>query len=373
MGRRKLGSLGSQVLGRQRGLILCSLWIAACATAQQSDPAVFTADVSLVSLPVTVKDAQGAPVGDLEREDFRVLEAGEPREIAVFERRTDRSLSVALLLDASVSTAVELRYEKDSAGRFLERLLGQGSQPADAAAVFSFSSETTVLTGFTHDHEELAAALEGIRPENGTSVYDAIMLASRELQDREGRRVIILITDGGDTTSSLRFADALRAAHAAEAAIYPLIVLPIRSDAGRNRGGEHALIALAENTGGEAFVQHDVQDLDAAFGEILRNLRTQYLLGYYPPEGEFTSADAFREVQVRVDREGAAVLVRNGYFAKSPVERPIKRRRTAARIHLRTVPQAGAEDDQATEAPEAVTRPPRRTPGRRVPIIRPGP
>ena len=155
--------------------------------------------------------------------------------------------------------------------------------------------------------------------------------------------------------------------------IYPLIVLPIRSDAGRNRGGEHALIALAENTGGEAFVQHDVQDLDAAFGEILRNLRTQYLLGYYPPEGEFTSTDAFREVQVRVAREGAAVLVRNGYFAKGPVERPIKRRRTAAQIYLRTVPQADAEDDQSTEAPEAVTRPPRRTPGRRVPIIRPGP
>lgn len=373
MGRRAVGRFGSEVLSGWRGLILGSLMAAVCATAQQPDPTVFTADVSLVSLPVTVKDARGAPVGDLERADFSILESGEPREITVFERRTNRSLSVALMLDASLSTAVELRYERESAGRFLERLLGPDSQPDDAAAIFSFSSEVAELAGFTHNHKELVGALGRVRPQTGTSVYDAVMLASQEVRRREGRRVIVMITDGGDTTSSLKFDDALRAAHDAEAAIYPLIVLPIQSDAGRNRGGEHALITLAENTGGEAFVQYGARDLDAAFDEVLRNLRTQYLLGYYPRDDDFNPADDFRKVQVSVAREGAVVLARSGYFAKSPVKRPPRRSRVSAPVRLRTVPQVGVAADEEPESVEPTTRPPRRTGERKSPIVRPGP
>ena len=366
-----MGRLGSQILSHR--LILGSLLVAACAVAQQSDPAVFTADVSLVSLPVTVKDARGAPVGDLNREDFAILESGQPREITVFERRTNRSLSVALMLDASLSTAIELRYEKESAGRFLERLLGTDSQPADAAAIYSFSSDVAELAGFTHAHKDLTAALGRVRPRTGTSVYDAVLLASEELRQREGRRVIVMITDGGDTTSSLKFADALRAAHDAEAAIYPLIVLPIQSDAGRNRGGEHALMTLAENTGGEAFVQYGARNLDAAFDEVLRNLRTQYLLGFYPRDDDFNPADDFRKVEVSVSREGTVVLARSGYFAKRPVQRPARRSRVAAPVRLRTVPQAGVDTDKEPESDKPVTRPPRRSRDRKPPIVRPGP
>ena len=368
-----MGRFGSQVLGGGRRLIFGSLAIAACATAQQLEPAVFTADVRLVSLPVTVKDARGAPVGDLKREDFQVFESDEQREITVFERRTDRPLSVVLLMDASLSTAVELRYERESAGRFLGRLLGRGSKPDDAAAVFSFSSDVTVLADFTRNQKELATALGRVRPQTGTSVYDAVLLASRYLQQRDGRPVIVIITDGGDTTSGLKFDDALRAAHAAEAAIYPLIVLPIRSDAGRNRGGEHALITLAKHTGGEAFVQHGARDLDTAFDEVLRNLRTQYLLGFYPADEGFNPADDFRKVEVGVAREGAVVLARSGYFAKSPVKQPARRSRIGAPVRLRTVPQVGVPDDADEEAAEPITRPPRRSRGRKTPIVRPGP
>ena len=368
-----MGRFGSQVLGGGRGLILGSLAIAACAAAQESEAPVFTADVHLVSLPVTVKDARGAPVGDLEREDFRILESGERREITVFERRTDRPLSVVLLMDASLSTAVELRYERESAGRFLERLLGPDSRPGDAAAVFSFSSDVTILADFTRNQKELVGALGRVRPETGTSVYDAILLASQYLQQRDGRPVLVIITDGGDTTSGLKFDDALRAAHAAEAAIYPLIVLPIRSDAGRNRGGEHALITLAKHTGGEAFVQYGARDLDAAFDELLRNLRTQYLLGFYPADKGFNPADDFREVEVGVAREGAVVLARTGYFATAPVKRPARKSTIGAPVRLRTVPQVGAPTDEDEESTQPVTRPPRRSRTRNIPIVRPGP
>ena len=352
--------------------------LAALASLLGQEPAqpVFTADVRLVTLPATVRDERGAPIGDLDREDFSIFEEGEPRDVAVFERSTDRPLSIVLMLDASLSTAIQLRYERESASRFLAKLLATPAKTLDFAAVFSFSSDVEVLQSFTRDHGLLEKALGRVRPRTGTSVYDAVLLASQELRLREGRRVIVLITDGGDTTSYVRFADALRAAHDAEAAIYPLIVLPIQSDAGRNRGGEHALMTLAKSTGGESWVQHGTSNLDAAFAEILRTLRTQYLLGYYPLERGFPENDEFRKVRVRVEREGAAVLVRSGYFAKPPVAPQASRETKEAPVRLRTLPQAIAPGDSNGDGePEWKTLPPRRPVDakRRPPIVRPGP
>lgn len=343
--------------------------------AQRPDEPVFAADVRLVTLPVTVKDARGAPLGDLERDDFRILEEGNPREVAVFERRTNRPLSVALMLDASLSAAIELRYERESAARFLANLLGPESVEADNAAVFSFSGFVTALSPFTGQLGQLESALKRVRAEDGTSLYSAILLASEELAGREGRRVIVLITDGGDTTSGVRFADALRAAHEAEAAIYPLIVLPIQSDTGRNRGGEHALITLARLTGGEAFVQHGVEDLDRAFGQILRNLRTQYLLAFYPQDDQVGTAERFRKIEVQVARKGAGALVRSGYYAP-PVPPPSPDRPQTPRARVRTVPQVKPSRVPAVaNGPEEEAEPPKRPPEgqRRPPIVRPAP
>ena len=336
---------------------------------------MFTADVRLVSLPVTVKDARGAPLGDLDRKDFEILEEGDRRDLAVFERRTDRPLSVALMLDASLSTAIELRYERESAARFLARLLGPGAHAEDRAAILSFSADVDLLQGFTRDQKALERALGMVRPRTGTSVYDALQLASGALSRREGRRVIVAITDGGDTTSRLRFADALRAAHDAEVAIYPLIVLPIQSDAGRNRGGEHALITLADKTGGETFVQHGTTDLDASFGAILRALRTQYLLGFYPRREGLQAREVFRSVEIRVKREGAAVYARDGYYLAPGVAPPPARSgRRAAETSVRRLPQRGSAGQGESGTKEVETKPPRRPPDGepRPPIVKPG-
>ena len=342
--------------------------------AQQPETPVFATDVRLVTLPVTVKDADGAPVGDLERGDFEILEAGVARRVAVFERRTNRPLSVALMLDTSLSTAIELRYERESASRFLKNLLGRGSHPGDRAAVFSFSADVQVHQRFTRDRRALERALGSMRPESGTSVYDAVRLASGELARREGRRVIVMITDGGDTTSHWRFADALRAAHDHEVAIYPLIVLPIQSDAGRNRGGEHALITLARNTGGETFVQHGAENLDLAFGEVLRNLRTQYLLGFYPGIEGAQTKEVFRTLEIRAAPAGAVVLARSGYYA-DPDEMALRPRAARdAPTSVRTMPQARGSGQSGSEATPPPAKPKRSQPdGRRRPsIVRPG-
>lgn len=286
--------------------------ILSAALAAQETP-TFSVDVKLVNVIATVKDASGRPIGDLDKSNFRVLAAGAPQEIAVFERQTDRPLSVALLFDASLSVAKELKFEQDAALRFVRQLLGAGAHRQDRVAVYRFSSEVFQMVGFTASPERLKEALYQIRPESGTSLYDALYLAAEDLERREGRKVVIVVTDGGDTTSNTTYHRALEALQLADAVVYSVIVIPVTSDAGRNLGGENALITISGSTGGLWFRQHTEQNLDRTFDQILRDLRVQYLLGFYP-RGVPAGGDRFRRLEIRVDRPGVQVLARNGYY-----------------------------------------------------------
>ena len=144
-------------------------------------------------------------------------------------------------------------------------------------------------------------------------MYDAICLASDTLSAREGRHVMVIVTDGGDTTSYRKFEDARRAAQEADAVVYPIVVLPIEGDAGRNIGGEHALKQLASATGGRIFYPESFERLDVAFSEILRDLRTQYLVGYYP-KGVTQQPRHYHPVAVKLDTPNLNVTSRSGYY-----------------------------------------------------------
>lgn len=298
---------------RQAGCFLLCVLLAAIARAQQEP--VYKVEVRLVRILATVKNMAGDLVGTLEKDDFTVLDEGVAQQIAIFERRTEQPLSVALLLDTSLSTAIELRYEVDSIRKFLRAFFAEGN-PQDAVALYTFNYEVTRRVAFTRRAETFEAALRKLKPEGGTSLYDAIYLACQELEDREGRRVLVVVTDGGDTTSAKEYHEALKAAHMADAVIYPILVMPIRSDAGRNIRGENALTGLALATGGRVFAPSVGAPLDEAFREILRELRTQYLLGYYP-RGVPRSKDGFHRIEVRVRRPGLQVSARSGYYEES--------------------------------------------------------
>ena len=356
-GRNSAVNLRPHVLTRAAAAAVLASSFAALSA--QEEPPTFRVDVSLVNVLVTVKDAHGKPLGDFEKEDFTILDGGVPRPIMVFERRTDRPLSVALMIDASLSTAVEIAQERISARTFIQRLLREGSHPADRVAVLKFSAYVDLLANFTRSIRTLSRALRAVQPESGTSLYDAILLASEELAGREGRRVMIIITDGGDTTSNTTFQQALRATHAIDAVIYGMIVMPIKSDAGRNTGGENALKALAGNTGGATFVQLGTETLDDAFDQILRNLRTQYLLGYYPPELPETN-ETFRSIEVRVNRSDVTVLARKGYFLPEPRRAPVS---DAGRISIRPkVPEQQPAAEGAAATPAAAGGATKKTP-----------
>ena len=127
---------------------------------------------------------------------------------------------------------------------------------------------------------------------------------------------MIVVTDGGDTTSSLKYKDALAELHRSDAVLYAILVVPIANNAGRNLGGEHALETLTKASGGTVFTPSDATGLDQAFASILRDLRTQYLIGYYPRNTPLLS-NRFHQVRVDPPRTGLQVQTRTGYYGGS--------------------------------------------------------
>ncbi|MEO8661959.1 MAG: VWA domain-containing protein [Bryobacteraceae bacterium] len=294
-------------------------WLALLAAAPVAAQETFRMDVRLVRLMATVKDARGALVSSLAKEDFRLTENGVPQDVVLFERESGQPLSVTLLLDTSGSTAIELKYEVESVRKFLRAIFQEGN-PNDAVSLYTFNYEVTIQSNFTRRIQRLEGALRSIKSEGGTSMYDALYLSSEALGTRDGRHVIVIVTDGGDTTSTKKFHDALEAVQGADAVIYPVLVIPIASDPGRNRGGENALETLAVQTGGRVFLP-SISSLDRAFDDILRDLRTQYVIGYYPKNVP-RSKDRFHKVELTVNKPGYRVQARTGYFGDYDVDAP---------------------------------------------------
>lgn len=280
----------------------------------QSQPATtLKVDVNLVNVFVTVTDAQGSPIGGLKKENFILEEDGQPQKIAVFDKESAVPLSIALAVDTSLSTRRDLPLEQASAKHFAHAIL----RPVDALSVYAFSEVVQETTrGYTSDLKRIDEGIEHLRVGAATALYDAIYLASRSLDRRKGRKVVVLITDGGDTISKIDYKEALRAAEEAEAIVYSIIIVPIENSAGRETGGEHALIQLSEDTGGKYYYATSTGQLDEAFHKISDELRTQYLLGYYPSQR--TSFSEFRRIAVKITGvpDSAAYHVRHraGYY-----------------------------------------------------------
>lgn len=280
-----------------------------------SEPATtLRVDVNLVNVFVTVTDAHGAPIGGLTKDNFILKEDDALQQIKVFDKESALPLSIALAIDTSLSTRHDLPFEQASAKRFAHDIV----RPIDGLCVYGFSETVRESTrGFTPDLRMIDDGIEHIRLGAATALYDAIYLTSRDLDHRKGRKVIVLITDGGDTISRIDYKQAVRAAEEAEAIVHSIIIVPIESSAGRETGGEHALIQLSDDTGGKFYYATSTAQLDDAFRKISDELRTQYLLAYYPAQR--TSFSEFRRIEVKVQgvADAAAYHVRHraGYYS----------------------------------------------------------
>jgi Ca-activated chloride channel homolog len=286
---------------------------------QDSGP-TFRVDVKLVNLFVNVTDKTGAIVGGLDKDDFQVLEDGRPQKVSVFERQSELALNLTLAIDTSGSTAKDLALEQSASKHFVHALLRQ----QDQMSLIEFATDVRQLVSFTNKVPLLDRGLNALRVGDATALYDAIYLGADGLRKKEGRKVLVLVSDGGDTAKSTTYEEALEQALRCEVMIYSIIDVPVEASAGRDIGGEHALITLSEQTGGKSFYA-SAGGLEKAFEKVSEDLRTQYLLGYYPRNQE--PGHSFHRIQVSVPRAAASdfnIRYRTGYYSDSPA--PERRR-----------------------------------------------
>ena len=274
-------------------------------------------EVNLVHVIASVLDSHNRPAPDLPKEAFELYEEGVKQKIAVFESETQQPLDLALMIDSSLSTIKELANEREAAAHFIRQVV----RPGDRLAVFEFADSVTQLTDFSADVPLLQSAVRHIQEGAGTALYDAVYLGAQALGKRspDRRRVIVLVTDAGETTSRADFESARRSALRAEAMLYTTVIRAVKSEGGRNTAGEHALETITETTGGAVYYPDSVAELDNIFDRIDRELRTQYRLGYYPEPRPPRNALRHLEVRVKVpgaeaDQDDYTVRYRKGYF-----------------------------------------------------------
>jgi Ca-activated chloride channel family protein len=302
---------------------------------------VVRVETDVTNLPFTATDKQRRFITTLRAEDVRVLEDGVPQQLFTFQRETDRPLAITFLIDVSRSQEATLPDEKAAARSFIEKVIESNR---DLVAIVPFTGLAYLEQGLTRDMLNVYRVLERIEvavpaylgagrplpgiptgpgllappPEGTTAIWDAVALTSANvLANSPGlrRRAIILLSDGIDTASRLMMKEAINRSLAAETVIYSIGIGSKRD--GIDRG---ALKDLAQRTGGRAFFPDKKFDLNAAFDEIERELRTQYLIAYSSTNKKRDGA--YRKITIEVvnpelKKEKLEIRHRPGYYAKS--------------------------------------------------------
>jgi Ca-activated chloride channel family protein len=282
------------------------------------DAGTIRVQARLVNVAVNVVDEHGAPVGGFEKKDFALFEDGREQTVAVFEREATSPLSIVLAIDASETVVTSERLEREAAKHFVRAIL----RTQDEIDLMEFADTVREVVPFTNQVKRIEEGLGEIGRGDETALYNAVYLASQRLGATSAtagrRRVLVVISDGGDSMEhGVKYEQAVEEAQRAGAMVYSIIIVPIAADAGRNTGGEHALIQMSEDTGGKYYYVVDPKDLEPAFSHISDDLRTQYLLGYYAPQG----GSGFRRIKVKMTDAAADakynLRYRTGYFADS--------------------------------------------------------
>ena len=281
----------------------------------------------LVNVVVTISGRPSNASLELKQEDFEILEDGAPQEIANFARDADQPLKMVMLFDTSLSVVHALNFERRAAARFFERVI----RPQDRAALFSVSTDVVVLQGFTNKIPLLIDATRQLTAQGATSLYDGIYLAADYLKNAQGRRVIVIVSDGGDTTSIKSLLEALAQAQKSDAIVFAVFTgNPWPSQNLRDLAAERALEALTRETGGEVLKpklspvrnggqsgeesdEISLRELDLAFTSLAEQLRTQYVLGFYSTNEKRDGS--FRKLSVRIKKSGYHARARTGYYA----------------------------------------------------------
>jgi VWFA-related protein len=300
------------------------------APAQQEPPqtqAPIQIQTAVVNVFATVRDKHNAIVGDLTQDDFKVYEDGVQQKVAYFSKEVNMPISLAIMMDTSGSMYYMLNAEKDAGSRFVREVMHH----KDEAIVMSFDTDVNLLADFTEDPNVLARAIHraeinvdatgiggtgGTIPQRGgggTNLYDAIYLAVHdELGPEVGRKAVVIMSDCEDNGSKMSERDAIEAVERADAVAHIILISDPRATEGYGGG---VASSLAQETGGRVISVRNENSLEKAFDVISEELRSQYVMGYYPSNSNHDGT--FRKIKVEVTRPDTKVLARRGYYASS--------------------------------------------------------
>lgn len=286
---------------------------------------------NLVNVFATVRDKKNGLITDLKQDDFKIYEDGVEQKIAYFSKDMNLPITLAILIDTSGSMQNILGAEQDAASRFVKTVM-RGNK--DEAIVISFDFDVNLLADFTEDPEVLEEGIHRARisaisaggvvtpgtiPNNnagGTNLYDAVYLASHdELATEAGRKAIIVLSDAEDTGSKLSLNEAIESAQRSDAVIHFLRLSdePFYFGMGMTYNGSGVARKMADETGGREIEIKSEKNLEGAFALIAEELRSQFVLGYYPTNTKHDGT--FRKVKLDVARPDSRVLARKGYYA----------------------------------------------------------
>jgi Ca-activated chloride channel family protein len=317
---------------------------------QDSDDIV-RVETNLTSIFFTAADSNKRFINNLKKEHVRILEDGQPQEIFTFQQNLDLPLSIAILIDTSLSEERTLPDEKAAARSFLEDVM---RPQKDEAAIVSFTGNVTLEQGFTGNMERLRRAIDRVEfvPPSGyigggvvvgtppisdtnqnmatsTAIWDAVWVSSHDLLSASAdntRRTIILLTDGENTSGQMKIHDAIERAQKADTLVYAIGI----GDSYQGGVDEGSLRKITEQTGGRAYFPHNERELRNAFAQIQRDLREQYLVAYSPSNK--ARDGSYRRIQIEIvdpelRQQKLKLNYRPGYFAKTAEpELPAKRR-----------------------------------------------
>ena len=297
-------------------LVLSLLSPSGVSSAQEKDQGRFKFEVAVeaVNLNLVVTDRKGRFIPGLEAEDFEVLENGVPQDLSFFTPETT-PLTVLLLLDGSTSIRPSVEGIKEAAASFVTKLW-----EGDQAIVADFNEHIRFSTFFSDDTDRLIASIQALYPSGWTALHDSILISLDKVSGADGRKVLVVFTDGDDSRSSGHGSEAtaddtIEGAKFHEVALYTVGFQGHRGGGGRgvNKG---FLKRLAKETGGASFFPKNIRDLNESFTQIQEELHSQYRIAYVPQD---TSPDGrWRKIEVRIKgRKDLLVRTRQGYYARS--------------------------------------------------------
>jgi Ca-activated chloride channel family protein len=264
----------------------------------------------LVTVIATVVNPKGNLIADLTQADFEILEDGVPQKIVTFNSQAKLPLAMVMIFDVSLSVRHRLEFEKEAAARFFRAII----RPVDQVSILSVSTDVVVQEYFTADVNRLTSAVRRMQADGTTALYDAIVKGAELLNAVNGRRVLVIVSDGRDIISRATLLEALQRAQEADAVIYAINTSGRPASANdRDLAGERALETLANRTGGEVFFPDQINELDPVFTRLAEQLRTQYVLGFY--SSNEVRDGSYRHLSVRVKRESIYARARQGYYA----------------------------------------------------------